>query len=68
LKKLWNQRIIGFHERTGQKIVGFHERTDKDPAGNLKQVVVVVVFFFPVFFRKNKLRTAVSLCITQLGI
>jgi hypothetical protein len=49
LKKLWNQRIIGFHERTGQKIVGFHERTDKGPAGNRKQVVVVVVFFFQAF-------------------
>jgi hypothetical protein len=48
LKKVWNQRIIGFHKRTGQKFVGFHERTDKGLAGNLKQVVV---FFLPGLFQ-----------------
>jgi len=52
LKKFWNQRIVGFQERTGQKIVGFHERTEKGQAwpGNLKQVVV---FFFRAFSEKN---------------
>jgi hypothetical protein len=51
LKKLWNQRILGFPERTGQKFVGFHERTDKGPAGNRKQVVAAVGFFFPGLFQ-----------------